>query len=79
MVYRYREYLLKNSPFFFKVSVMTTNQRENGLTDDQQPENIHSVFWEKGKMAFSALNRINILKASDKNKDAQSIINEWRL
>ncbi len=34
-------------------------------------------FWEKGKMAYSALKKINELKAKNELKKAQIILDEW--
>tara|TARA_Y100001968_G_scaffold324942_1_gene365314 strand:+ start:279 stop:455 length:177 start_codon:yes stop_codon:yes gene_type:complete len=39
----------------------------------------HIGFWEKGEMAYSALKRINELKANDKLKDAQIMLADWIL
>ena len=35
------------------------------------------LFWEKGEMAYSALKKINELKANNEWKKAQIILEEW--
>ena len=37
----------------------------------------HIRFWEKGKMAYSALKKINELKAKNEMKKAKIILAEW--
>ena len=37
----------------------------------------HIHFWEKGEMAYSALKKINQLKASNEIEKAQIIISDW--
>ncbi len=37
----------------------------------------HILFWEKGEMAYSALKKINELKANNEWKKAQIILEEW--
>ena len=37
----------------------------------------HIRFWEKGEMAYSALTKINELKASNEFEKAQIILSEW--
>ena len=37
----------------------------------------HIHFWEKGEMAYSALKRINELKANNEFEKAQTILKEW--
>ena len=37
----------------------------------------HIRFWKKGEMAFSALKKINELKAKDEMKKAKIILAEW--
>tara|TARA_Y100001968_G_scaffold301213_1_gene313283 strand:+ start:222 stop:398 length:177 start_codon:yes stop_codon:yes gene_type:complete len=37
----------------------------------------HICFWEKGEMAYSALKKINELKANDELDKAKTILAEW--
>ena len=37
----------------------------------------HISFWEKGEMAYSALKKINELKASNELEKAKIILSEW--
>ena len=37
----------------------------------------HILFWEKGEMAYSALKKINELKAKNEKKKAKIILAEW--
>ena len=37
----------------------------------------HIRFWEKGEMAYSALKKINELKANNELKKAEIILAEW--
>jgi len=37
----------------------------------------HIRFWEKGEMAYSALKRINELKANNELKKAELILSDW--
>ena len=37
----------------------------------------HIRFWEKGEMAYSALKKINELKANNQFKEAEIILDEW--
>ena len=37
----------------------------------------HILFWEKGEMAYSALKKINELKANDEMEKAKIILSEW--
>ena len=37
----------------------------------------HIFFWEKGEMAYSALKKINELKANDELDKAKTILAEW--
>ncbi len=39
----------------------------------------HILFWEKGEMAYSALKKINELKANNELEKAKIILNEWIL
>ena len=39
----------------------------------------HIRFWEKGEMAYSALTKINELKAKNELEKAQIMLNEWIL
>ena len=36
-------------------------------------------FWEKGEMAYSALKKINELKANNELENAQIMLDEWIL
>ena len=40
------------------------------------PEN-YICFWEKGEMAYSALKRINELKANNQMEKAKILISDW--
>ena len=37
----------------------------------------HIRFWEKGEMAYSALKKINELKANNELKKAEIMLDEW--
>ena len=37
----------------------------------------HISFWEKGEMAYSALKKINELKANNELEKAQTLLSEW--
>ena len=37
----------------------------------------HIRFWEKGEMAYSALRRINELKANNELEKAEIMLDEW--
>ena len=37
----------------------------------------HILFWEKGEMAYSALKKINELKANNELEKAQIMLAEW--
>ena len=37
----------------------------------------HILFWEKGEMAYSALKKINELKANNELKKAEIMLDEW--
>ena len=37
----------------------------------------HICFWEKGEMAYSAIKKINELKANDELKKAEIMLEEW--
>ena len=37
----------------------------------------HIRFWKKGEMAYSALQKINELKANNELEKAKKILNEW--
>ena len=37
----------------------------------------HISFWEKGEMAYSALKKINELKASNEMENAEIMLAEW--
>ena len=37
----------------------------------------HIIFWEKGEMAYSALKKINELKAKNEMKKAKIMLAEW--
>tara|TARA_B100000965_G_scaffold180318_1_gene150444 strand:- start:1670 stop:1846 length:177 start_codon:yes stop_codon:yes gene_type:complete len=39
----------------------------------------HIRFWEKGEMAYSALKKINELKANNDLKNAEIMLAEWIL
>tara|TARA_Y100001968_G_scaffold108983_1_gene98554 strand:+ start:48 stop:224 length:177 start_codon:yes stop_codon:yes gene_type:complete len=39
----------------------------------------HIRFWEKGEMAYSALKKINELKANNESEKAQLLLAEWIL
>ena len=50
----------------------------NGESNLLNPSN-HICFWEKGEMAYSALKRINQLKANNDFEKAQIMLNDWIL
>tara|TARA_Y100001968_G_scaffold265331_1_gene254495 strand:- start:182 stop:358 length:177 start_codon:yes stop_codon:yes gene_type:complete len=37
----------------------------------------HILFWEKGEMAYSALKKINELKANNEMEKAEIMLAEW--
>ena len=39
----------------------------------------HISFWEKGEMAYSALKKINELKANNELRKAKIMLDEWIL
>ena len=39
----------------------------------------HIRFWEKGEMAYTALKKINELKANNELKKAEIMLDEWIL
>ena len=39
----------------------------------------HICFWEKGEMAYSALKKINELKANNELEKAQIMLDDWIL
>ena len=39
----------------------------------------HIYFWEKGEMAYSALKKINELKANNEMEKAKIMLDEWIL
>ena len=39
----------------------------------------HICFWEKGEMAYSALKKINELKANNELQKAEIMLDEWIL
>ena len=65
--------------------------RNSSFTDEQMPKNFyissgesnlispinHIRFWEKGEMAYSALKRINELKANDEFEKAKTMLADW--
>ena len=48
----------------------------NGESNLLNPIN-HIRFWEKGEMAYSAIKKINELKASNELETAEIILAEW--
>ena len=48
----------------------------NGESNLLNPIN-HILFWEKGEMAYSALKKINELKANNEWEKAHVILEEW--
>ena len=52
---------------------LTTSGDESNLI---RPIN-HIVFWEKGEMAYSALKRINELKAKNEFYRAEIMLSDW--
>ena len=52
---------------------LTTSNGESNLLN---PIN-HICFWERGEMAYSALKRINELKANNEFEKAQIMLAEW--
>ena len=39
----------------------------------------HISFWEKGEMAYTAIKKINELKANNENKKAEIMLSDWIL
>ena len=52
---------------------ITNSGNESNLLS---PKN-HICFWEKGEMAYSALKKINELKANNEIEKAQIILADW--
>ena len=52
---------------------ITNSESESNLLS---PIN-HIRFWEKGEMAYSALKKINELKANNEIEKAQIILDDW--
>tara|TARA_Y100001968_G_C19187310_1_gene633420 strand:- start:354 stop:530 length:177 start_codon:yes stop_codon:yes gene_type:complete len=40
------------------------------------PKN-HIIFWDKGEMAYSAIKKINELKANNEFEKAQIMLDDW--
>ncbi len=51
----------------------TNSRSENNLLS---PIN-HIRFWEKGEMAYSALKKINELKANNEMENARIMLSDW--
>ena len=47
-----------------------------GESNIKSPIN-HILFWEKGEMAYSALKKINELKANNELEKAETMLNDW--
>ena len=48
----------------------------SGESNLMNPKN-HIRFWEKGEMAYSALKKINELKANNELQKAETMLTEW--
>ena len=48
----------------------------NGESNLLNPIN-HIHFWEKGEMAYSALKKVNELKANNEMEKAKIILSDW--
>tara|TARA_Y100001968_G_scaffold97422_1_gene87376 strand:+ start:344 stop:520 length:177 start_codon:yes stop_codon:yes gene_type:complete len=56
---------------------MTKNNTHSGSEYNLISPTNHIRFWEKGEMAYSALKKINELKANDEMEKAKIILSEW--
>ncbi len=58
---------------------MPKNFRNSGSEANLLNPINHIRFWEKGEMAYSALKKINELKANNELENAQIMLDEWIL
>ena len=56
---------------------MPKNITNSGSESDLINPINHINFWEKGEMAYSALKRINELKANNELKKAKIMMDDW--
>ena len=66
----------------FQISSFTDGQMSNKLPFSGGESNLlsplnHIRFWEKGEMAYSALIKINELKANNELETAEIMLTEW--
>ena len=54
------------------------NKKTNSSSESNLVSPINRIcFWEKGEMAYSALKRINELKANNEKEKAKIILSDW--
>ena len=56
---------------------MSKNSTNSGSESNLLSPINHIRFWEKGKMAYSALKKINELKANNEMEKARIMLAEW--
>ncbi len=56
---------------------MSKNSTNSGSESNLLSPINHIRFWEKGKMAYSALKKINELKANNEMENARIMLAEW--
>ena len=62
--------------FFIDLLMPNKLTISGGESNLQSPIN-HISFWEKGEMAYSALKKINELKANNEMEKAKIILSDW--
>ena len=56
---------------------MTKKSTNSGTESNLISSTNHIRFWERGEMAYSALKKINELKANNELKKAEIMLDEW--
>ena len=69
------QFSLRNSSFIVK-KMSKKHPISGGEYNLLSPIN-HIHFWEKGEMAYSALKRINELKANNESGKAEIMLSDW--
>ena len=72
-------YQIKSINRFFILEQMPTRTPISGGESNLLSPINHIRFWEKGEMAYSALKKINELKANNELIKAEVILAEWIL
>ena len=58
---------------------MTKQSKKSGSESNLKSPLNDICFWEKGEMAYSALKKINELKANNEMEKAEIMLTEWIL